>query len=146
MATASPGSSGFDSVIRSTEAKFKRCPDTRKKFTRAAQAAAFDIAQERPDAPSWGLAPLVVVLGAVAVVVMLALTSGCVPMEAVEQAREEHAISIGHALDPALPIEARQIGADGARAWAAQHRSLTGDDLPIEALSPELAPVTPGGE
>ena len=71
--------------------------------------------------------------------------SACVPMEAVEQAREEHAINLGHALDPELPGEARQIGADGARAWSAQHRALTGEDLPLEALPPELAPVTSGG-
>lgn len=103
---------------------------TRKQKLAAAELCAPAL-HDRGEIPPWGVRGFLVVLTVVAVVMML-LVAGCVPMEAVEQAREEHAINLGHALDESLPLEARQIGADGLRAWAAQHRALSGDDLPVD--------------
>lgn len=87
-----------------------------------------------------------------ALALLLALVLGaCVPVEAITQAETQHAIEVGHAGDESLPLPARQRAADSARAWDAQHVSLTGDRAPIaeqaDALlaAPELAPVTTGG-
>ena len=58
---------------------------------------------------------------------LVVIFAGCVPAEAVRQARHEAAINEGHASDETLPVEARMIGAANAAAWAAQLGSLTGD-------------------
>lgn len=121
-------------------------PPTRRQ--RHAAAAECFAQPETPEGPTWrapwGLVGLVLLFVVLMLVVGLA---GCVPVEAIEQARDQAAIEHGHAVDERheLPLEARQRAADSERAWQAQHRALTGDPVPgSEAwppLPPELAPV-----
>ena len=61
-------------------------------------------------------------------ILVLALLVGCVPLEpAIRHAEIQEAANAGHAADESLPLEARQIGAANARAWAAQRDYLSGD-------------------
>lgn len=99
--------------------------------------AGFVLGRRKPPAPP--APPPGAGLAALALAGLLAVAVGCVPVEAIEHAKEQHAIMLGHALDESLPLQARQIGADGARAMSTQHRVLAGEPLPSE-LPPELAP------
>lgn len=126
------------------------CPETRRRAAAILSATlAGGVAAPPPAPPPRPPAPPPATRGVVALLVagLLALVVGvgCVPVEAVEQARTEASINAGHARDESLPIEARQVGADNERAWQAQHRALTGDPVPgSEAwppLPPELAPA-----
>ncbi len=103
---------------------------TRRMRERAAQACAEGACKVATAEPVKWRAPWLVILAPVAVLVWLLLSSGCVPVEAVNQAATEAAICHGHASDETLPVEARQIGASEAAAWAAQYRSLTGEAVP----------------
>lgn len=140
MATASPGN--FDEVLRAAQVRVNRCPTARARLratvTRACEASVEP--EVRHEIPRWGLSTLLGGLLVLAVVVLVAV-SGCVPMEAVEQAREEHAINVGHALDESLPLEARLIAADAVLAWEAQAVALTGDHLQTPQAVADLAAV-----
>lgn len=102
------------------------------------------LADRRPEPPAGPPAAPPAVGGGAALLALLgllALAVGCVPVEALEHVREQHAIMAGHALDESLPLEARQIGADAMRAMSTQHRVLDGEPLESPALPPELAPA-----
>lgn len=60
----------------------------------------------------------------------LTLGGGCVPAAAIQQAEREQAISRGHAADPALPAEARDVARDALDAWSTQLELLDGRELP----------------
>lgn len=82
---------------------------------------------------------------------LLVSAVACVPAEALVQCDTEAEVNHHHALDPTLSDDARMIGADGSRAWRAQRRRLSGDDVPgaeMWAPLPEwlgpVAPVTTG--
>lgn len=108
----------------------------------------------RPESPRLSPMPLLVALVGAAIILGILGLAGCatVPAEAVELAREQHAVEIGHAADlkGELTLETRQRGADSARAWDTEHVALTGERVPgaevYDALlaSPELAPLAPG--
>lgn len=89
----------------------------------------------------WGVGTILLMALAIGVAGGMFLFAGCVPIEAVEQTKEEHAINTGHALDASLPIEARQIAADTVRADAAHYKALTGDELPSDVGT--FSPVCP---
>lgn len=67
---------------------------------------------------------------AMALLVACAMLVGCVAPEAIEQARTEAAALHGLATSSANSDDVRSIGARGSLAWRAQHRALTGDDVP----------------
>ncbi len=103
--------------------------------------AAADVCVAYRDPPPWSAVwPVVFLFLGLALAAAL-LLGGCVPVEAVGQARNEVSIGLGHAFDTSLPLEARQIGADEARAWAAQ-AALLGETVPLPPFPAELAPVT----
>jgi len=81
-----------------------------------------------PDAAVNAVASTAVVL--MIVLAVLVLCAGCVPQEALEQARREQAINLGHSRDESLTTYAREIAQDNVDAWAAQAYSLGGDPLP----------------
>ena len=109
-----------------------------------AKARALDVLKEQAKRTAERMVPRLASL----LVACSLLFAGCVAPEAIEQARNEAAICHGHAMDASLPLEARMIGADGERAWQAQHGALCGGDrVPgsetWEPLPPELAPAGP---
>lgn len=61
---------------------------------------------------------------------LLVLLLGCVPIEAIQQAEREQAISRGHAGDATLPAEARAIATDSLDAWSVQLELLDERPLP----------------
>jgi hypothetical protein len=74
----------------------------------------------------------------------LTLLAGCVAPEAIDQCDAQARLCHDDALDPALPLEARQAEADNCRAWCQQRETLTGHPVPAAAtwapLPPELDP------
>lgn len=60
------------------------------------------------------------------------LLLGCVPAQAIRQAKTEAAINRAHMLDEDLPEEARLIGQDNYDAWSAQLFNLDGTPLPAD--------------
>lgn len=58
------------------------------------------------------------------------VTTGCIPAEAIEQARLEQGVNLGHAADESLHPDARRVGRDNYDAWSAQRYSLEGKRLP----------------
>ncbi len=67
--------------------------------------------------------------------ITLALLLGCVPAQAIKQARIEVAVNTGHAGDTALPPVARLIAQDSLDAWAAQLYLLDGTELPAATVA-----------
>lgn len=65
---------------------------------------------------------------AAALALLLCLAGCCHHDIARRAARLNVSINIGHANDEALPLQAREIGADNAEAWAAQLELLEGED------------------
>ena len=58
----------------------------------------------------------------------IVVASACVPLApAQKHAAVQKAANEGHAGDQSLPVEAREIGATNAQAWATQERYLRGE-------------------
>lgn len=77
------------------------------------------------------------VLGAVFFLLAIITTPGCVPVEAIAQAKKEQSINLGHSNDTGLPQPARDVGTDNYDAWSAQRYALEGKRLP-EAVADRL--------
>lgn len=124
------------------------CPETRRRAAAILGATLAGGVATPPPAPlSPPPAPPPSVsrkLAAFALAGLLALAVGCVPVEALDHVKEQHAIMAGHALDESLPLPARQVGADAMRAMSTQHRVLAGEPLPSPELPPALAPAGGG--
>ena len=59
---------------------------------------------------------------------LLLALAACVPLEpAQKHAAVQKAANEGHAGDQSRPVEAREIGAANAQAWATQERYLRGE-------------------
>lgn len=157
MATASPGN--FDEILARGEAKLRECPDTRRRFKATVSRAAERMTEPVPAPPvparrSTGIlaALLATVFGKLftiallAAAVLAACSTGCVPIEAIDQARNQAGNAYGLS-KRAGTDEGRAISAAFLDAWRRQHVALTGDDVPraLEEGWPELrdpAPVT----
>ena len=125
------------------KARGPACPETRRRAATllgATLAGGVAVPPPAPLAPP--PPPIAKRLGAVLLVgLALAFVVGCVPVEAIEHVREQHAAMAGHALDESLPLQARQVGADAMRGFSVQHRVLAGELLESPELPPELAPA-----
>jgi len=64
------------------------------------------------------------------------LLAGCVAPEAIEQARAEAAMCHGLAVETTNDVQVRRFAEAQAAAWRAQHRALTGDDVPGSEVWP----------
>lgn len=129
------------------KARGPACPETRRRAAAILGATLAGGVATPPPAPlSPPPAPPPSVsrkLAALALAGLLALVVGCVPVEAIEHAREQHAIMAGHALDESLPLPARQVGADAMRGFSMQHRALAGEPLESPPLPPGLEAAAP---
>jgi len=67
--------------------------------------------------------------------VLLALCLGCIPAQAITQARTEVAVNEGHAADTTLSEDARLVAEDAVDAWASQRYLLDGTKLPAATVA-----------
>lgn len=136
MGTASQGS-GFDFVLRRTENQFRKCPDTRRKFTRAVQAVALDVAHAAtPPRGGRGLIrALLAFFGIVSLAIVIMACAGCATLEpeTVQAVRDGLSHNLVTAEDvAAVTTDARAEAAVNADLLAVILRDATGEDLPPE--------------
>lgn len=82
-------------------------------------------------------ASAVFVIGVAFALAMVIGSSGCVPAEAITQAKKEQAIALGYTKAPGATPTIRKIGEAEYDAWSAQRYALEGERLP-EAVADRL--------
>lgn len=124
------------------------CPETKRRavaILSATLAGSVVVPVTPPPAPS--PAPAVIARVAklcalLAAGLLFLFLSGCVPVEAIQQAEREAAIAHRYAELQTLPDETRKIGKAEERAWRAQYRALVGEDVPM-AVTQGWDPLEP---
>jgi hypothetical protein len=113
------------------------CQDTKRRaaaLLSAGLAASAQIADQPKPADKAEKAPIV----RKALLLLCVFMLGCVAPEAIEQARSEAAACHGLAVHAGNSDDVRAIGARESLAWRAQHRALTGEEVPGSESWPEI--------